>query len=169
MAGWLSAGQEAELAPGQVRVVQAGRSRLAVCNVDGKLFCIDDVCTRPLDSATPVDRWHRPDGWDDLLTGLSRGQRRMRVLFLGRFLMVLAIRSAGISFSRPIPTLYLRSPDASWRITRLNLSTSHEPGSLVHAWKSCRCQRGKPNAKINVECAHICIILPSPDRRPPPV
>jgi 3-phenylpropionate/trans-cinnamate dioxygenase ferredoxin subunit len=52
MAGWLSAGQEAELAPGQVKVVQAGRSRLAVCNVEGKLFCIDDICTHdggPLD------------------------------------------------------------------------------------------------------------------------
>jgi 3-phenylpropionate/trans-cinnamate dioxygenase ferredoxin subunit len=52
MAGWLTACQEADLAPGQVKVVQSGRSRLALCNVDGKLFCIDDVCTHdggPLD------------------------------------------------------------------------------------------------------------------------
>jgi len=52
MAGWLSAGREGELAAGQVRVVQAGRQRLAVCNVDGNYYCIDDVCTHdggPLD------------------------------------------------------------------------------------------------------------------------
>ena len=52
MAGWVSAGREGELAPGQVRVVQAGSARLALCNVDGQLYCIDDVCTHdggPLD------------------------------------------------------------------------------------------------------------------------
>jgi len=45
MAGWLSAGREDELEPGQVKVVQSGRQRFALCNVDGQLFCIDDVCT----------------------------------------------------------------------------------------------------------------------------
>jgi len=52
MAGWVSAGRGDDLAPGQVRVVQAGRARLALCNVDGKLYAIDDVCTHdggPLD------------------------------------------------------------------------------------------------------------------------
>lgn len=52
MAAWVSAGREADLAPGEVRVVQAGRTRLAVCNVEGELYCIDDVCTHdggPLD------------------------------------------------------------------------------------------------------------------------
>jgi len=45
MAGWLTAGREGDLGPGQVKVIQSGRTRLALCNVDGKLFCIDDVCT----------------------------------------------------------------------------------------------------------------------------
>jgi 3-phenylpropionate/trans-cinnamate dioxygenase ferredoxin subunit len=52
MAAWVSAGREGDLPPGQVRVVQAGRNRLALCNVEGQLYCIDDVCTHdggPLD------------------------------------------------------------------------------------------------------------------------
>lgn len=52
MAAWISAGRADDLAPGQVRVVQAGRDRLAVCNVDNVLHCIADVCTHdggPLD------------------------------------------------------------------------------------------------------------------------
>ena len=52
MATWVSAGREDDLAPGQVRVVQSGRTRQAVCNVEGDLYCIDDVCTHdggPLD------------------------------------------------------------------------------------------------------------------------
>lgn len=52
MADWLTAGPADALAPGQVRVVQAGRRRLALCNVDGQYYCIDDVCTHdggPLD------------------------------------------------------------------------------------------------------------------------
>lgn len=52
MAGWLTAGHEGEVQPGQVKVVRSGRTRLALCNVDGQLYCIDDVCTHdggPLD------------------------------------------------------------------------------------------------------------------------
>jgi 3-phenylpropionate/trans-cinnamate dioxygenase ferredoxin subunit len=52
MATWVDAGPADDLAPGQVRVVQAGRSRLALCNVEGEFHCIDDVCTHdggPLD------------------------------------------------------------------------------------------------------------------------
>lgn len=52
MAGWLTVGKADEIAAGSVKVVQAGRSRLAVCNVDGAFHCIDDVCTHdggPLD------------------------------------------------------------------------------------------------------------------------
>jgi 3-phenylpropionate/trans-cinnamate dioxygenase ferredoxin subunit len=45
MASWVTAGRVDDLAPGQVKVVQAGRSRLAVCNVDDTFYCIDDVCT----------------------------------------------------------------------------------------------------------------------------
>ena len=52
MAGWITAGREGEIEPGQVQVVQAGQTRLALCNVEGTLYCIDDVCTHdggPLD------------------------------------------------------------------------------------------------------------------------
>jgi len=52
MAEWLTAGRADDLGPGQIRVVRAGRTRLAVCNVDNELHCIADVCTHdggPLD------------------------------------------------------------------------------------------------------------------------
>jgi 3-phenylpropionate/trans-cinnamate dioxygenase ferredoxin subunit len=52
MADWVSAGRADDLGPGQVRVVQAGRNRLAVCNVGNAYHCIADVCTHdggPLD------------------------------------------------------------------------------------------------------------------------
>ena len=52
MASWVSGGQAGDLGPGQVRVVQAGRTRLAVCNVENSFHCVDDVCTHdggPLD------------------------------------------------------------------------------------------------------------------------
>jgi 3-phenylpropionate/trans-cinnamate dioxygenase ferredoxin subunit len=53
MARWVSGGSTDSLAPGQVRVVRAGRTQLAVCNVDNTFHCIADVCTHdgaPLDS-----------------------------------------------------------------------------------------------------------------------
>jgi len=52
MATWVTAGRTDDLAPGEVRVVRAGRTRLAVCNVDNDFYCIADVCTHdggPLD------------------------------------------------------------------------------------------------------------------------
>ncbi len=52
MAGWVTAAHEGELAPGQVKVVTSGTRRLALCNVDGRYYAIDDVCTHdggPLD------------------------------------------------------------------------------------------------------------------------
>ncbi|HYU20034.1 MAG TPA: non-heme iron oxygenase ferredoxin subunit [Chloroflexota bacterium] len=45
MASWITAAGEGELGPGQVKVVEAGEKRLALCNVDGEYYCIDDVCT----------------------------------------------------------------------------------------------------------------------------
>jgi nitrite reductase/ring-hydroxylating ferredoxin subunit len=52
MARWIDAGRADELAPGQVKVVRAGRRQFAVCNVENSFHCIDDVCTHdggPLD------------------------------------------------------------------------------------------------------------------------
>ena len=45
MADWVTAAAEGEIAPGQVKNVQVGERRLAVCNVDGQYYCIDDLCT----------------------------------------------------------------------------------------------------------------------------
>jgi 3-phenylpropionate/trans-cinnamate dioxygenase ferredoxin subunit len=52
MAKWVDAGRADDLPAGQVRVVQDGRTRFAVCNVGDAFYCIDDVCTHdggPLD------------------------------------------------------------------------------------------------------------------------
>ncbi len=52
MAGWLTVARDGELPPEQVRVVTAGGRRLALCNVNGRYYAIDDVCTHdggPLD------------------------------------------------------------------------------------------------------------------------
>lgn len=34
-----------EIAPGGMKVVSAGRLKIAVCNVDGTFYAIEDVCT----------------------------------------------------------------------------------------------------------------------------
>jgi 3-phenylpropionate/trans-cinnamate dioxygenase ferredoxin component len=52
MAGWVTAAREGEVAPGTVKVLAAGGRPLALCNVDGRYYAIDDVCTHdggPLD------------------------------------------------------------------------------------------------------------------------
>jgi len=50
---WLPAGKLSELAPGKVRLVTDGADlNIAVCNVDGEIYAIEDVCTHdggPLD------------------------------------------------------------------------------------------------------------------------
>jgi len=45
VAGWIAVSRADEFAAGQVKVVQAGARRVAVCNVDGAFYAIDDVCT----------------------------------------------------------------------------------------------------------------------------
>lgn len=52
--GWLSAGSIDELPAGRVRLLvdEANEIRIAVCNVDGQYYAIEDVCTHdggPLD------------------------------------------------------------------------------------------------------------------------
>jgi len=52
MAGWLTVAREGDVPPGGVKIVESGRQRLALCNVEGKYYAIDDVCTHdggPLD------------------------------------------------------------------------------------------------------------------------
>ena len=54
MAEWVKVGETGAWAPepGQVKVVMPRGDRIALCNVDGDLYAIDDVCTHdggPLD------------------------------------------------------------------------------------------------------------------------
>ncbi len=52
MAGWLTVARAGEVPEGQVKVVTLGGRRLALCNVNGQHYAIDDVCTHdggPLD------------------------------------------------------------------------------------------------------------------------
>jgi len=39
------AAKVAEVVPGQAKVVTLGDVRVALCNVDGKIYAIEDVCT----------------------------------------------------------------------------------------------------------------------------
>ena len=72
MAAWVSAGREDDLAPGQVRVVQAGEAGWPLCNVDGQLYCIDDVCTH---DGGPLDQGEL-DGERDRVPASRRPLRR---------------------------------------------------------------------------------------------
>jgi 3-phenylpropionate/trans-cinnamate dioxygenase ferredoxin component len=47
MAEWVKVGETGDWAPepGQVKVIRPRGERIAVCNVDGELYAIDDVCT----------------------------------------------------------------------------------------------------------------------------
>lgn len=50
--GWLLAAAVGEIPAGRVKLVTDGDLRIAVCNVDGQYYAIDDVCTHdggPLD------------------------------------------------------------------------------------------------------------------------
>jgi 3-phenylpropionate/trans-cinnamate dioxygenase ferredoxin component len=58
MANWITAAREGEVEPGHAIVVRAGDHRLALCNVDGQYYCIDDVCTHdggPLGEGELID------------------------------------------------------------------------------------------------------------------
>ena len=45
MGDWITAAREGEIELGRVKLLQVGDRRLAVCNVAGQYYCIDDVCT----------------------------------------------------------------------------------------------------------------------------
>ena len=42
---WEEVGQADELAPGQMKRVEAGGKRLLLCNADGKLYVVDEMCS----------------------------------------------------------------------------------------------------------------------------
>lgn len=45
MADWVTVAHESEIEPGRVQCAEVGDVRIAVCNVNGELYAIDDVCT----------------------------------------------------------------------------------------------------------------------------
>jgi len=52
MADFVTVAKADDIPPGQVRVYELGDRRIALCNVGGTLYAIDDVCTHdggPLD------------------------------------------------------------------------------------------------------------------------
>ena len=58
MGSWTTVARENEIERGKVRVVSAGNKRIALCNVDGEIFAIDDVCTHddgPLGEGELID------------------------------------------------------------------------------------------------------------------
>ncbi len=42
---WIAIADEDELAPGQMKRVQAAGQRLLLCNADGKLHVVDEMCS----------------------------------------------------------------------------------------------------------------------------
>jgi 3-phenylpropionate/trans-cinnamate dioxygenase ferredoxin subunit len=45
MPDFIPVAETGEIAPGQVKVVEVNDRRIALCNVGGEFFAIDDVCT----------------------------------------------------------------------------------------------------------------------------
>jgi 3-phenylpropionate/trans-cinnamate dioxygenase ferredoxin subunit len=45
MADFISIGKTGDVPAGEARVFKAAGKDVAVCNVDGTFYCIDDVCT----------------------------------------------------------------------------------------------------------------------------
>ena len=45
MSDWIDVGPESEIAPGEFRVTDFGDVEIAVINVDGEFYAIEDVCT----------------------------------------------------------------------------------------------------------------------------
>lgn len=45
MSGWVRVCERSELLPGEFKVVYDGDTTIAVFNIDGDLFAVEDVCT----------------------------------------------------------------------------------------------------------------------------
>ncbi|MCE5232689.1 MAG: non-heme iron oxygenase ferredoxin subunit [Mizugakiibacter sp.] len=45
MSGWVRVCERSELLPGEFKVVYDGDTAIAVFNIDGDLFAVEDVCT----------------------------------------------------------------------------------------------------------------------------
>jgi 3-phenylpropionate/trans-cinnamate dioxygenase ferredoxin subunit len=42
---WQSLAKTSEIPPGRVGLFEVGERRIALCNVDGRFYAVDDVCT----------------------------------------------------------------------------------------------------------------------------
>lgn len=52
---YVTVARTSDIQPGQVKYVETDDYRLAICNVDGVFYCIEDTCTHdggPLDQGT---------------------------------------------------------------------------------------------------------------------
>ena len=45
MTEWQAVGSVSDIAPGRVGVVWVGDREIAICNVDGQFYAIDNICT----------------------------------------------------------------------------------------------------------------------------
>ena len=52
---YVTVARTGDIAPGQVKVYEVSGRRIALCNVDGALYAIDDVCTH---DGGPLDQGH---------------------------------------------------------------------------------------------------------------
>lgn len=52
MAEWIDVAIASELEPGSYRVVDVDDVRIAIFNIDGELFAIEDVCTHDYETLT---------------------------------------------------------------------------------------------------------------------
>ena len=43
--GFVTVAKTGDIMPGAVKVVAAGPERVALCNVEGKIYAVEDVCT----------------------------------------------------------------------------------------------------------------------------
>ena len=85
MAKTLKVASTSELAPGQCKVVSAEGTEIALYNVDGKFYALDNVCIHKggplgegsLDGPIVTCPWH---GWQyDVITGTNTSNPSLRV------------------------------------------------------------------------------------------
>jgi 3-phenylpropionate/trans-cinnamate dioxygenase ferredoxin subunit len=53
MSDFIKVAETSDIPAGRVKVVVAGNKRIALCNVDGQFYAIDDLCTH---NGTPLDQ-----------------------------------------------------------------------------------------------------------------
>lgn len=88
MADFVTVAKADDIPPGQVRVCEVGDRRIALCNVGGTLYAIDDVCTH---DGGPLDQGELSGGQIECPRHGARFDVRT-----GRALTLPAVRPVGI-------------------------------------------------------------------------